>query len=178
MNYAIPENEVPNIISVFWQMLREIESHTDPKKDPTNALLVEGAYRLLDRANIHKGEPDWITQKKKEPETDKKYIIYTVIISGNERFPFGGLKHECTLDDIEKLVNYDVISKSLEGMGFNYSEFDLREIKNLKPGESVAYIPDDCEACAIGVSPITKSDLQHAIMNAMSETIRDQDEEL
>lgn len=59
MNYEIPEEEVANIISVYWQMLREIESHTNPENDVLNKLLVEGAYKVLDRANIHKGKVRW-----------------------------------------------------------------------------------------------------------------------
>ena len=58
-SYNIPKNENENLLSVYWQMLREIESHTDPKKDPTNAILVEGAYRVLNRCGIHDGKPRW-----------------------------------------------------------------------------------------------------------------------
>jgi len=59
MKYEIPENEVENFISVYWQMLAEIESRTDPKKDILNALLVEGAYKVLDRSGIIKRVPRW-----------------------------------------------------------------------------------------------------------------------
>jgi len=59
MNYKIPDNEVENILSVYWQMMREIECHTNPEKDPLNALLIEGAYKVLNRAGIHDGQPRW-----------------------------------------------------------------------------------------------------------------------
>lgn len=36
---------VDNTLSVYWQMLGEIESKTNPEKDILNRCLVEGAYR-------------------------------------------------------------------------------------------------------------------------------------
>jgi hypothetical protein len=66
MNYRIPENEIENFISVYWQMLREIEENTDPKKERLNAILVEGAYRLLARAGVHNGKPRWDGQHNAE----------------------------------------------------------------------------------------------------------------
>lgn len=62
MNYRIPENEIENFISVYWQMLREIEENTDPKNERLNAILVEGAYKLLARAGVHNGKPRWDSQ--------------------------------------------------------------------------------------------------------------------
>ena len=59
MKYEIPDDEVENIISVYWQMLAEIEGRTDPKKDILNARLVEGAYTVLARAGIIQGAPRW-----------------------------------------------------------------------------------------------------------------------
>jgi len=59
MNYRIPENEIENFISVYWQMLREIEENTDPQKERLNTILVEGAYGLLARAGVHNGKPRW-----------------------------------------------------------------------------------------------------------------------
>lgn len=59
MNYKIPENEVENILSIYWQMLREIETHTRPQEDPYNAMLVRGAYKVLKRCSIYDGKPEW-----------------------------------------------------------------------------------------------------------------------
>ncbi len=46
-------------MAVFWQMLGEIEGKTEPKQDPFNALLVEGAYNILNRINFSKARPRW-----------------------------------------------------------------------------------------------------------------------
>lgn len=59
MNYEIPEEEVENILSVYWQLLKEVESKTDPNTDLLNALLVNGAYKVLRRAKIIDSEPKW-----------------------------------------------------------------------------------------------------------------------
>ena len=55
MNYQIPENEISNFISVYWQMLREIEA----ANDPLNKHLVKGAYGLLNRCNITDVQPQY-----------------------------------------------------------------------------------------------------------------------
>lgn len=60
----IPENERANFLSVYWQMLREIEASTDPDKDPLNKLLVKGGYDLLNRIGATRHRPAW---EKKEP---------------------------------------------------------------------------------------------------------------
>ena len=62
MNYEIPENEQDNFISVFWQMLGELESRTDPEKDILDKHLVEGAYTLLNRSNIIQEKPRWLKE--------------------------------------------------------------------------------------------------------------------
>ena len=59
MKYEIPDREKKNILSVYWQMLREIECHTNPAKDTFNAGLVEAAYEVLNRCGIHDGKPRW-----------------------------------------------------------------------------------------------------------------------
>lgn len=59
MNYNIPKEEMGNFISVYWQMLREIETHTRPQEDPFNAMLVRGAYKLLNRCDIIQNKPEW-----------------------------------------------------------------------------------------------------------------------
>jgi len=56
----IPENENDNFLSIYWQMLGEIESHTDPEKDVLNKILVEGAYKVLHRSGIYTNtKPRW-----------------------------------------------------------------------------------------------------------------------
>ena len=55
----IPDNEKENVLSVFWQMLVEIEGKTDPKQDPYNTMLVEGAYNILNRIEFSKARPRW-----------------------------------------------------------------------------------------------------------------------
>lgn len=55
----IPKHEMANFISVFWQMLGEIEANTDPKKDALNKILVEGAYNVLRRSNITDQQARW-----------------------------------------------------------------------------------------------------------------------
>jgi len=59
MNYQIPEKEVENILSAYWQLLSEVECKTNPVKDPSNKVLVEGAYNILNRAGISKERPRW-----------------------------------------------------------------------------------------------------------------------
>ena len=49
MNYNIPDNEKENLLSVYWQMLMELESKTDPSKDTYEKNLIEGAFKLLHR---------------------------------------------------------------------------------------------------------------------------------
>ncbi len=65
MNYKIPKKEVENVLSAYWQMLQEIEHHTDPKTDPFKALLVESAYIILNRSGIHNGKPRWKENENK-----------------------------------------------------------------------------------------------------------------
>ena len=48
----IPEEEHDNVMSLYWQMLREIEVHTRPEEDPLNALLVEGGYKVLNQISF------------------------------------------------------------------------------------------------------------------------------
>ena len=60
MNYQIPEEEMENFISVYWQMLGVIESNTDQNKDILDKHLVEGAYRVLARAGVIDKKPRWM----------------------------------------------------------------------------------------------------------------------
>lgn len=59
MNYNIPKKEMENFISVYWQLLREVEENTEPDKDILNKLLVEGGYNVLNRAGICQHRPRW-----------------------------------------------------------------------------------------------------------------------
>jgi len=65
MNYEIPDNEKANVLSVFWQMLLEIEGNTDPKRDVLNANLVKGAYNVLNRIGATQARPAW----ERKPDT-------------------------------------------------------------------------------------------------------------
>lgn len=66
--HKIPAGEEDNILSVYWQMLKEIEAHTKPDRDPLNALLVRGAYKVLNRIGYTKAVPrfDEIVRKKEK----------------------------------------------------------------------------------------------------------------
>jgi hypothetical protein len=56
---SIPEEEVENFISVYWQMLSDIESRTNPDTDILDKILVEGAHNLLRRSGIFNTYPRW-----------------------------------------------------------------------------------------------------------------------
>lgn len=55
----IPDNEMTNILSVYWQMLRELEQRIDPQAEPLDRLLVGGAYELLNRIGATSNRPYW-----------------------------------------------------------------------------------------------------------------------
>lgn len=58
--YKIPEDEIDNFVSVYWQMLAELEARIDPDKDVLDRRLVEGAYRVLNRSGIFpNAKPRW-----------------------------------------------------------------------------------------------------------------------
>lgn len=58
----IPESEKSNVLSIYWQMLQEIESRTDPKRQVLDAHLVQGAYNLLNRIGSTDARPRWESQ--------------------------------------------------------------------------------------------------------------------
>jgi hypothetical protein len=60
MNYKIPKTEVENLISVYWQMLGELEAKAENEKNQLDIKLVEGAYRVLNRAGITDAKPRWL----------------------------------------------------------------------------------------------------------------------
>ena len=67
----IPDNEVENILSIYWAMLTQIEGNCDPKKDILDKHLVEGAYKVLNRVGSKtdspwcKFRPRWLTEPPK-----------------------------------------------------------------------------------------------------------------
>lgn len=56
----IPENEQENVLSLFWQMLSEIESRTHPETDVLNKSLVEGGFEVMQRIGVTTGRPRWV----------------------------------------------------------------------------------------------------------------------
>jgi hypothetical protein len=63
---SIPDDEVDNVMSIYWQMLSQLESECDPKKDILDKHLIEGAYKVLNRVakktgSIHSDfKPRWM----------------------------------------------------------------------------------------------------------------------
>jgi hypothetical protein len=55
----IPTNEQDNVLSIYWQMLGQIESRTKPKEDILDKLLVKGAYNVLNRIGYTNHRPRW-----------------------------------------------------------------------------------------------------------------------
>ena len=54
----IPEAEHGNVLSVYWQMLRELEERIDPNNKLDN-LLVTGGYNVLNRIGVTNQRPRW-----------------------------------------------------------------------------------------------------------------------
>lgn len=48
-----------NLIELFWQMLRTIESHTNPQENILDKIQVEDAYKLWNRINKQNLKPRW-----------------------------------------------------------------------------------------------------------------------
>jgi len=63
MEKFIPKEEQANFISIYWQMLGELEARIDPTKDVLDRHLVEGAYRVLNRSGVFRNaelKPRWL----------------------------------------------------------------------------------------------------------------------
>lgn len=60
--YNIPEDEVENVLSVYWSMLRVLESRTI-ESDVITKMLVDDAYTLLNRINATDARPVWEFEK-------------------------------------------------------------------------------------------------------------------
>ena len=71
----IPKNEMDNVLSVYWQLLREVESKTHSKPNGIDICLVEGAYKVLNRikafgkSNL---EPEWAGKEDFPSNWDKE----------------------------------------------------------------------------------------------------------
>jgi len=58
MNFEIPEEEVENILSIYWQLLRELETKVTPD-NVLDKMLVDSAYTVLNRSGISDVRPRW-----------------------------------------------------------------------------------------------------------------------
>ena len=59
MSYNITEIEMENMVSIYWQMHREIESNRDPRSiNILNDQLIKGAYNVLNRCGITDARPE------------------------------------------------------------------------------------------------------------------------
>lgn len=53
----IPEEEVENLLGIYWQMLRDLESrNTD--RDVLSNILVKDAYTVLNRCGVTNARPE------------------------------------------------------------------------------------------------------------------------
>lgn len=59
MKYTVPDDEQDNFVSVYWQLLKELEQRIDIKHDLLDKRLVEGAYNVLNRSGITQHRPYW-----------------------------------------------------------------------------------------------------------------------
>ncbi len=50
---------IEDLFDIYWQLLNAIEMHTDPKEDILNKLLVESAYKVVNRHGLSKHTPRW-----------------------------------------------------------------------------------------------------------------------
>lgn len=65
---SIPENEVHNVLSVYWQLLQEVEEQADRDKNPLDRHLVVGAYNVLNRIGATDKRPIWEELAKRNEE--------------------------------------------------------------------------------------------------------------
>jgi len=65
----IPEEEQENVVSMFWQMLVQIEGDTDPEVDRLNYHLVRSGYNLMNRIGVTEERPRW-ESKSHQPSVD------------------------------------------------------------------------------------------------------------
>jgi hypothetical protein len=62
----IPDDEVENILDIYWQMLVQVESKVNPRDDVLDKRLVEAAYIVLNRVATKTGHhnnklhPRWL----------------------------------------------------------------------------------------------------------------------
>jgi len=77
VDYKIPENEVENVVSVFWQMLMQIESRTKPGRNTLDVHLVEGGYAIMQRCGVTTAVPRWA-------QNQELYLHKQVMITAGE----------------------------------------------------------------------------------------------
>lgn len=53
----IPEKETENVLSMYWQMLRELEAHRG--RDIGTKLIIDGAYKVLNRCGVTDAKPQY-----------------------------------------------------------------------------------------------------------------------
>lgn len=56
----IPRAEYENVISMYWQLMRESESNAHETNSPLDKHTVEGAYRLWNRVTGDNKKPVWL----------------------------------------------------------------------------------------------------------------------
>jgi hypothetical protein len=67
----IPDDEVENILDIYWQMLVQLESNVNPRDDILDKRLVEAAYIVLNRVGEKtqhhncKLKPRWLEEPPK-----------------------------------------------------------------------------------------------------------------
>lgn len=59
----IPKEEHANVISCFWQMMRELEEQARNTKSRLDEIAVEGYYRLWNRITNDNKQPAWMEKK-------------------------------------------------------------------------------------------------------------------
>lgn len=57
---TIPKKEHANMISVYWQLMRSMESQAQESNCPLDKLTVEGSYRLWNRVTGDDKKPVWL----------------------------------------------------------------------------------------------------------------------
>ena len=56
---TISEYDMEDLLSVYWQMMKKIESSTDPVANWMDAAVVVGAYNVLNRIGLSSHRPRW-----------------------------------------------------------------------------------------------------------------------
>lgn len=59
---TIPKKEHANMISVYWQLMRSMESLAQDTNNPLDKLTVEASYRLWNRVTGDTKQPVWMNK--------------------------------------------------------------------------------------------------------------------